>query len=199
MIEIDTTKIIFLDVDGVLNEHRGEDATRNKTPDGFVGVEDKYLLQLMLIVEFTGASIVLSSDWKDEFGDNLCTYDDASNDGRYLLNRLSEFGLSIYERTDDRSIGTDMSTGRGYGIRKFLKSHPEVENYVILDDIPFSDFNGELKECDEGSLYWVNKRDIFNLNLWEGDKYFLEPLMNSNDIINLKMYYDGDRLINVIK
>lgn len=156
MIETDKTKIIFLDVDGVLNEHRGEDATRNKTPDGFVGVEDKYLLQLMLIVEFTGASIVLSSDWKDEFGDNLCTYDDASNDGRYLLNRLSEFGLSIYERTDDRSIGTDMSTGRGYGIRKFLKSHPEVENYVILDDIPFSDFNGELKE----HFVWMDEHPL---------------------------------------
>lgn len=71
----------------------------------------------------------------------------------------------------------------------------EMNMYLFIVD----DFNGELKECDEGSLYWVNKRDIFNLNLWEGDKYFLEPLMNSNDIINLKMYYDGDRLINVIK
>lgn len=61
-----------------------------------------------------------------------------------------------------------------------------------------SKFEGNIKECDEGTLYWVPKKDIFNLNLWEGDKYFLEPFMNSEDIINLKMYYDGDKLIKVI-
>lgn len=47
-----------------------------------------------------------------------------------------------------------------------------------------SKFEGIIKECDEGTLYWIPKKDIFNLNLWEGDKYFLEPFMNSEDIIN---------------
>lgn len=27
-------------------------------------------------------------------------------------------------------------------------------------------FSGIVKECDEGTLYWVDKKDIFNLNLW---------------------------------
>ncbi len=56
-------------------------------------------------------------------------------------------------------------------------------------------FKGVIKECDEGTLYWIPKSEIFNLNLWEGDKYFLEPFMNSDKMINLKMYYKGDKLV----
>lgn len=56
-------------------------------------------------------------------------------------------------------------------------------------------FSGIVKECDEGTLYWVDKKDIFNLNLWEGDKYFLKPFMETDKLINLKMYYKGDKLV----
>ena len=56
-------------------------------------------------------------------------------------------------------------------------------------------FSGVIKECDEGTLYWVDKKDIFNLNLWEGDKYFLKPFMETDKLINLKMYYKGDKLV----
>ena len=56
-------------------------------------------------------------------------------------------------------------------------------------------FKGVIKECDEGTLYWIPKNEIFNLNLWEGDKYFLKPFMNTDKMINLKMYYKGDKLV----
>ena len=56
-------------------------------------------------------------------------------------------------------------------------------------------FKGVIKECDEGTLYWIPKSEIFNLNLWEGDKYFLKPFMETDKLINLKMYYKGDKLV----
>lgn len=34
-------------------------------------------------------------------------------------------------------------------------------------------FEGELKECSEGTLEWVKKEELDKLNLWEGDRIFL--------------------------
>lgn len=48
------------------------------------------------------------------------------------------------------------------------------------------------KECDEGKLEWVRKRDIYKLNLWEGDKIFLKLLEESRDFFSLKLSYDKE-------
>ena len=49
---------------------------------------------------------------------------------------------------------------------------------------------GELIECDEGKLVWVDKKEVFNLNLWEGDRIFLRLLNESKDFFSLKIVYD---------
>ena len=138
------SKVIFLDIDGVLNRHHWRYGTREKSPMGFVGVGQKHINILKQIVEETGAYVVLSSDWKMCFKDMDCNPETANEDGRYLVRRLRENGIDIVEKTDDRSVGDDYSTGRGYGIRKYLALHPEVTDYVILDDCRFSDFTDEL-------------------------------------------------------
>ncbi len=69
----------------------------------------------------------------------------------------------------------------------------EAEELMYLYHI--SKFEGEVSECDEGTLSWVDKKDIFKLNLWEGDIIFLKPFMETDDIINLKMIYHKDKLI----
>lgn len=59
------------------------------------------------------------------------------------------------------------------------------------------DFSGELiKDCDEGELKWVEKTEIFNLNLWEGDKIFLELLLKESPFFYLSLDYENDKLIN---
>ena len=57
------------------------------------------------------------------------------------------------------------------------------------------DFTGELKECDEGELVWVDKEDILSLSLWEGDKIFLKLLMAESPFFTLKLCYAGDTLV----
>lgn len=51
--------------------------------------------------------------------------------------------------------------------------------------------------CDEGELAWVRKGDILKLNLWEGDKYFLKPLLLGEKKINIRLEYSGDELLKV--
>lgn len=52
-------------------------------------------------------------------------------------------------------------------------------------------FSGDLKECDEGNLEWVDKKDIVNLPIWEGDKVFLKLLDEDIPFFSLKLVYKG--------
>lgn len=55
-------------------------------------------------------------------------------------------------------------------------------------------FQGNLSECDEGTLEWVEKERLFSLNLWEGDKIFLRLLMENAPFFSLKLNYEEDKL-----
>ncbi len=136
-------KIIFCDVDGVLN---GSVITKEKSPSGFTGVSDGLILNLKKIVDATGAAIVLSSDWRLVRDDR-----EHGKDYRYLVRRLKTVaGLDISGHTDDISWSS-----RGDEIRKYLNDHPEVTGYVVLDDIPFTSF----ETCNLGDhLILTNER-----------------------------------------
>ncbi len=51
--------------------------------------------------------------------------------------------------------------------------------------------------CNEGDLKWIPKDEILNLNLWEGDRYFLEPMLRGETDLNMRLTYSGDKLISV--
>lgn len=56
------------------------------------------------------------------------------------------------------------------------------------------EFEGELIESTEGNLEWIEDDKLLNLNLWEGDKFFLKHL-NDGVFFSGKYYYkDGDLL-----
>ena len=57
-------------------------------------------------------------------------------------------------------------------------------------------FKGEIGDCNEGTLQFVPKTDIFSLNMWEGDKYFLEPLANDEDEFEMELTYKNDKLVS---
>ncbi|MCR5669517.1 MAG: 8-oxo-dGTP diphosphatase [Butyrivibrio sp.] len=48
----------------------------------------------------------------------------------------------------------------------------------------------EPKECSEGKLEWVKKKDVFDLNIWEGDKIFFRLLEEKKEFFSLKLAYD---------
>ena len=60
-----------------------------------------------------------------------------------------------------------------------------------------SEFNGNIREnCDEGNLEWIEKKKLFSLPIWEGDKIFLSLLDESVPFFSLKLCYKGDLLIS---
>lgn len=58
-----------------------------------------------------------------------------------------------------------------------------------------NDFTGNLIECNEGDLQWIDKNEITNLNIWEGDKIFIEKMQKDNHFFTVKFEYDGDKLM----
>ena len=61
-----------------------------------------------------------------------------------------------------------------------------------------TDFSGELKDCDEGVLEWVDKKRLLTLPIWEGDRIFLRLLDSDVPFFSLKLCYSGDRLTRAV-
>ena len=75
----------------------------------------------------------------------------------------------------------------------FINNDYQEIMYIFTSD----DFTGEMIECDEGELSWIDKDKILDLNLWEGDRYFLKPLLNSDKMIKMEMRYKDKQLVGV--
>ena len=61
-----------------------------------------------------------------------------------------------------------------------------------------TEFEGELKECDEGRLEWVDKSSLRELELWEGDYYFFDLLDKNEPFFSMKLSYRENILTEVV-
>ena len=58
-------------------------------------------------------------------------------------------------------------------------------------------FSGALKEnCNEGELVWINKNEIYDLPIWEGDKIFFRLIDKEEKFFSLKLVYEGEHLVS---
>ena len=87
--------------------------------------------------------------------------------------------------------GLTLTSWKFRGLLTFIAEGWPME-YICL--FTADGFTGELKACDEGTLEWVKKEDVFKLNLWEGDKIFHRLLLEREDFFSLKLHYDGNEL-----
>jgi len=141
-------KVVFLDVDGVMVNHRSWYVRQPGQP---ASADPACVQALNRITDLTGARLVLSSSWRvDEKHAWLVE----------LLRRWGVTGKLIGEtpRLHDRIRGIYVGKRRGEEIAAWLKGAPEVEAFVILDDdadmAPFLDrlvktqFDDGLTEAD---------------------------------------------------
>ena len=74
----------------------------------------------------------------------------------------------------------------------YVSTNWETEYMYVFTS---NDFSGNLIECNEGDLQWIDKKEVTKLNTWEGDKIFVEKLQNDSRFFTVKFEYDGDKLI----
>lgn len=119
-------KVIFLDIDGVLNSDEYLDKVKNSDIQGIerdIDVEKVKLLKRA--IDETGARVVLSSSWR------------YTRNARYLKELLANYGI----RVDSTPYIRDE---RGLEIKKWLSENQGVEDFIILDDEIFDSFDEEL-------------------------------------------------------
>lgn len=94
--------------------------------------------------------------------------------------------------------GLILTDYRFHGIVHFLSDELPNEDMYLYTATDWEGKDG-LKEdefdCNEGTLQWIEKQKVLDLNLWEGDKYFLKPLIEGVDKIEITCQYEGDKLV----
>jgi hypothetical protein len=124
-------KVIFLDVDGVLNSHA------LIYHYGFDYIDEGLLKLLATVVNKTGSEVVLSSTWRlEERNRNL------------VKDSLSRFGIKLFDWTK-RIPGVY----RCDEISEWLDRHPKVKKYAILDDDPDAG-------CGAGKNFFMTDPDV---------------------------------------
>lgn len=61
-----------------------------------------------------------------------------------------------------------------------------------------NDFSGNIKECNEGELEWVEKSRMKELPHWEGDEIFLDLLEKRVPFFSLKLVYKKGELLQAV-
>ena len=130
-------KVIFLDIDGVLNTGWWYSQMDGNTPKDKYGYafDPRSVANLKKIVDETGAEIVISSSWKS-FG--LSELEDMWQE-RGLPGKL--IGITPNSVTDEMLLNADLDhmeifSIRGMEIKEWLDKHgKKVSHYVIIDDM----------------------------------------------------------------
>ena len=150
---MEISKIIFLDIDGVLNSDKfykdlsqyirwkkaKEEGKSRDEQIAIASIDPEAVKWVWHIVNHTQASLVISSTWRS---DNRLIV-------KFNYMGLPEF-IDITPYTIQRHRGTE--------IQMWLDAHPEVDNYVILDD--------DTDMLDEQKPFFVNT--TFKCGLTEG-------------------------------
>ena len=95
------------------------------------------------------------------------------------------------EREVKEETGLDLKSYKLRCIVTYVSTTWETEYMYVFTS---EDFEGQLIECDEGELQWIDKCEVTKLNTWEGDKIFIEKIQTSDSFFTVKFEYDGDYL-----
>ena len=123
-------KVIFLDVDGVLNSEEHaiycHENPKFIKEGGSIWVDPYPVFYILQLIEELGLKLVISSSWRT--WDLESTIEEFN---RYKsLCKLTPHIVGITPRNMDDQVWED----RGEEIQHYLDTHPEIENYCIIDD-----------------------------------------------------------------
>lgn len=160
-------RIIFLDIDGVLNSNAWSEYVhlhRNDFSNVYIPEwQDKNAIDMLYeFCKENEIKIVLSSSWRhhtvEETRQYLEKYD--------YLKKLNELIIDV--------TGYDASRIRGNEIKTYLEKHPEHNNYVIIDDDNDMLYEQFHRFVWINAYYGLRKGDLYNIKeiieLWESRK-----------------------------
>ena len=154
-------KIIFLDIDGVLNSTKTSFAFKGYPFDLSVAELRKFdttaIAAIRKLCSVGDIGIVLSSSWRLHFS---------------CFEISNAFDLPVFDCTPTRLSNRK----RGYEIKEWLDEHSEIEKYCIVDDCPdmLDDQLLNFVQTDEDNgLSWSNIlhiSEILGIDIWKKEE-----------------------------
>lgn len=89
--------------------------------------------------------------------------------------------------------GLTLTSWKFRGIITFVTDRYETE---FMHLYTADGWEGEMIECNEGNLEWLDKKEVFNLKVWEGDKIFFWLMQYDAPFFSLRLEYVGDELVS---
>ncbi len=125
-------KVIFLDIDGVLNTSKTFIERKHhwqKTGIWTLEIDEFRVEYLKRIIDETEAKVVLSSTWKKDFENIDGKVVPIHEKGVALLNVLKKYDIELYD-----ILKKGYSLPREDLITIWLNEHPNVESFIVIDD-----------------------------------------------------------------
>lgn len=126
-------KVVFLDVDGVLNTSKTYERVHrlfNNTGKKVLDVDDFRLEYLKKIIDETDSKIVLSSSWRRFFIKENNKIVPRNEKGKQFYDMLNKYNIEIYD-----ILSFDSDINRERLIIDWLSKN-EVDSFIIIDDEP---------------------------------------------------------------
>ncbi len=133
-------KLLFLDIDGVLNSLRSE--VVNGKEKSVENIDDISLGLVQKVVKKSGCIVVLSSNWRFT---------------HYLLDLGRRLDLPIIYQTPSRE-----DNDRQKEIEDFINSFGKIDAYAVLDDLPL-DMKNLVKVDGENGISYDNYKQLIEL------------------------------------
>ena len=98
-------------------------------------------------------------------------------------------------REVEEETGLTLTSYKLRGLVTFISDKCEPELMCVFTA---NEYIGELTECNEGELYWIDKAVVPTLPTWEGDRVFLDLLLSGDErFFSLKLQYDDNQEQNI--
>ena len=154
-------KIVFLDIDGVLNSNFWNESHQSEISDGLLIDAEKVKL-LSELIHSTNAKIILHSGWKYWFDSDLKPLRREAENLRSLLEKegLTVAGITPDHTTDEIRRSKKFSLIKADEILAWLAEHKDVEKWIVIDDLDLHNTEIELHQVKIDQSVGLTMEDV---------------------------------------
>lgn len=155
------SKVIFLDIDGVLNSNLWNESHQREISDGTL-IDSEKIRLLSKLIQSTNAKIILHSGWKYWFD---CDLKPLCREAENLRSLLEKEGLTIAGITPDHAT-EEIKKSKKFSLIKadeilaWLAAHKDVEKWIVIDDLDLHNTEIELHQIKTDQSIGLTVEDV---------------------------------------
>ena len=155
------SKVIFLDIDGVLNSIFRNESHQREISDGTL-IDPEKIRLLSELIQSTNAKIILHSGWKYWFDSDLKPLRREAENLSSLLEKegLALSGITPDHATEEIKKSKKFSLVKAEEILAWLAEHKDVEKWIVIDDLDLHNTEIELHQVRTDQSVGLTMEDV---------------------------------------